>query len=160
MIALPAPCAHFRYAAPSLGSVCYALRLNKDCERDYFPFHFATYIERKKLKEHFNGKRKIRGSAVSLFFTQKRKCPRKLLGDFNRIFHRDLGLSLIHISIFYKVFKVFSSVLFTADRHPCQLVCKYGTDVRPYGTVKDGTRCSLDRKIKDVCIGGKCKVRQ
>ena len=74
--------------------------------------------------------------------------------------NRDLGLSLIHISIFYKVFKVFSSVLFTADRHPCQLVCKYGTKVRPYGTVKDGTRCSLDRKIKDVCIGGKCKVRQ
>lgn len=59
MIALPAPCAHFRYAAPSLRSVCYALRLNKDCERDYFPFHFATYIQRKKLKEHFNGKRKI-----------------------------------------------------------------------------------------------------
>lgn len=43
------------------------------------------------------------------------------------------------------------------DRHPCQLVCKYGAKVRPYETVKDGTRCSLDRKIKDVCIGGKCK---
>lgn len=69
-------------------------------------------------------------------------------------------LSYCPISLLYEVFKVFYSVLLNVDRHPCQLVCKYGTKGQPYGTVKDGTRCNLDRKIKDVCIRGKCKVRQ
>ncbi|PFX33597.1 A disintegrin and metalloproteinase with thrombospondin motifs 6 [Stylophora pistillata] len=44
-----------------------------------------------------------------------------------------------------------------SGRHPCELLCKYGLKVQPFGTVKDGTRCRLDSKIKDVCIEGKCK---
>ncbi|XP_078380418.1 A disintegrin and metalloproteinase with thrombospondin motifs 6-like isoform X1 [Oculina patagonica] len=43
------------------------------------------------------------------------------------------------------------------DRNPCDLLCKSGSTVTPKGTVKDGTRCSLDSNIKDVCIEGKCR---
>ncbi|KAJ7328150.1 metalloendopeptidase [Desmophyllum pertusum] len=43
-----------------------------------------------------------------------------------------------------------------ASRHPCELLCAKGK-VYPSGNVKDGTRCSLDSKIKDVCIQGECR---
>lgn len=45
-----------------------------------------------------------------------------------------------------------------ADTNPCRLLCKRGARVVQYGTVIDGTRCSLNTKIKDVCIEGKCRV--
>ncbi|XP_068685317.1 A disintegrin and metalloproteinase with thrombospondin motifs 6-like [Montipora foliosa] len=41
-------------------------------------------------------------------------------------------------------------------RSPCDLLCKKGP-VFPKGTVIDGTRCSLDKEIKDVCIEGQCR---
>ena len=44
------------------------------------------------------------------------------------------------------------------DRDPCELLCKVKRSLRPKGDVMDGTRCSLDRSIKDVCIEGKCRV--
>lgn len=45
-----------------------------------------------------------------------------------------------------------------ADINPCSLLCRRGSRVVPFGTVIDGTRCSLNAKIKDVCIEGKCRV--
>ncbi|XP_029190426.2 A disintegrin and metalloproteinase with thrombospondin motifs 6-like isoform X4 [Acropora millepora] len=41
--------------------------------------------------------------------------------------------------------------------NPCSLLCRRGSRVVPFGTVIDGTRCSLNTKIKDVCIEGKCR---
>lgn len=45
-----------------------------------------------------------------------------------------------------------------ADRDPCELLCKVKSSLYPKGAVIDGTRCSLDSSIKDVCIEGKCRV--
>lgn len=44
-----------------------------------------------------------------------------------------------------------------SDRDPCELLCKVKRSLYPRGDVMDGTRCSLDRSIKDVCIEGKCR---
>ena len=40
----------------------------------------------------------------------------------------------------------------------CQLICRVGSVLKPKGTVASGTRCSKDKKVKDVCIEGKCRV--
>ena len=53
----------------------------------------------------------------------------------------------------------YQCVLFViAGRAPCELLCKVMSTVYPKGNVVDGTRCSLDKSIKDVCIEGKCRV--
>ena len=55
----------------------------------------------------------------------------------------------------------YQCVLFVfADRDPCELLCKVDRSLYPKGDVMDGTRCSLDRSIKDVCMEGKCRVSQ
>jgi len=45
----------------------------------------------------------------------------------------------------------------TAGENPCKLLCRAGSTVYPKGLAADGTRCSLDKKIKDVCIQGQCR---
>ncbi|XP_068708266.1 A disintegrin and metalloproteinase with thrombospondin motifs 6-like [Montipora foliosa] len=42
------------------------------------------------------------------------------------------------------------------NKSPCDLFCRKGWHVFPRGTVIDGTRCSSDKEIKDVCIKGLC----
>jgi len=44
-----------------------------------------------------------------------------------------------------------------SGRDPCELLCKVKTTLYPKGDVIDGTRCSLDKSNKDVCIEGKCR---
>ena len=41
---------------------------------------------------------------------------------------------------------------------PCVLGCMKGSLYWRKGNVKDGTRCSRDGKVKDVCIKDKCRV--
>lgn len=41
---------------------------------------------------------------------------------------------------------------------PCQLICGDDSTAYYFGNVKDGTRCSQDSDILDVCIKGKCQV--
>ncbi|KAL9963798.1 hypothetical protein ACROYT_G027341 [Oculina patagonica] len=40
---------------------------------------------------------------------------------------------------------------------PCMLSCRRGSIAKPRGRVKDGTRCSSNPRVKDVCIEGVCK---
>ena len=55
----------------------------------------------------------------------------------------------------------YQCVLFVVtDRDQCELLCKVKRSIHPKGDVMDGTRCSLDRSIKDVCIERKCRVRK
>ncbi|KAL9963373.1 hypothetical protein ACROYT_G026883 [Oculina patagonica] len=42
--------------------------------------------------------------------------------------------------------------------HPCDLFCKLGNTASSQGTVLDGTRCSKDPSVFDVCIKGVCKA--
>lgn len=51
--------------------------------------------------------------------------------------------------------KVPGSVPYMAD--PCSLHCRVGSAVYPKGRVADGTRCSMDKKNKSVCIKGECR---
>jgi len=41
---------------------------------------------------------------------------------------------------------------------PCTLACQRDMVATVRGRVKDGTRCSSDPKVHDVCIEGVCKV--
>ena len=38
------------------------------------------------------------------------------------------------------------------------MACRIATSLKPLGTVKDGTRCSLNQSILDVCVEGQCRV--
>lgn len=54
-----------------------------------------------------------------------------------------------------RAFQHTTAVRWTADA--CQLSCQRGNWVTPRGTVKDGTSCSSNPKVHDVCIEGICK---
>lgn len=42
----------------------------------------------------------------------------------------------------------------------CNLNCRQGMTYKPFGRVKDGTRCQADPAgdNRDICIGGQCMV--
>ncbi|XP_032243179.2 A disintegrin and metalloproteinase with thrombospondin motifs 14 [Nematostella vectensis] len=49
------------------------------------------------------------------------------------------------------------STAYIKSADPCRLYCKVGLFLHPHRTVHDGTRCSKDPDVKDVCIQGVCK---
>ena len=45
-----------------------------------------------------------------------------------------------------------------SDHNPCRLACRSGGTFGFYGNVLDGTQCSENPYVYDVCIEGECKV--
>ncbi|XP_078379485.1 A disintegrin and metalloproteinase with thrombospondin motifs 1-like [Oculina patagonica] len=44
------------------------------------------------------------------------------------------------------------------NKNPCKLACRLGGQYQFYGYVIDGTRCTSDRYVYDVCIQGQCQA--